>query len=79
MAQNGLREQVTLKPYLVQLGFGGHVERKVEGEAVQLHSSMVRMAIKFSPRQGWPAGPHTAGYVANELNKHINEHSYDDI
>ena len=74
-----LGEDPAERSSLVQVGFGPPVYRVVQGEKVDIPTSMRRMVVRFPQRHGWPAGPHKAAVVLSELSRYVSEHALDDF
>ena len=72
-AANGTHEHVQAKRWLVQLGFGTHAMRRVEGEEIHIGVHMVKMVCKLSPLRGWAIGPHPSSVLMSQITAHIVE------
>ena len=71
MSPDGERVEVPVERWLIQLGFGPHVQQVMHGPEVVMYNSMKAMVVKFSVKQGWPLGPHPASIAVSELNKYV--------
>ncbi len=79
MGENGVRNEVTIGRFLIQLGFGVPVTQIMTGQQVTLHSSMVKMQMRLPERFGWPTGPCPASVLAHELEQIIPKEAFAEI
>jgi hypothetical protein len=79
VSTGGIRKQVEVERWLVQLGFSEQVSMQPIGDEVQVGFTMTRMVAKFSVHRGWAHGPHPAGVLANHLQQFVDENAFDSI
>ncbi len=79
MTETGVRKEIMVERWLIQLGYGQPVVQKMQGELVSVFVTMKSCIAKFSPRFGWPVGQIGASIAANEIFKHIPEPAVADI
>ena len=76
---DGQREIVTVKRWLVQLGFGEPARRVVEGEEVVMPTTMKRMTAKFSKLRGWDDGTFPASVMMAYIAKYVPDLAIDQV
>ena len=70
---DGERVETSVMRYLVQIGFGPHVQQVMQGSQADMFFTLRKMTGKMPEALGWPAGQKPAALVMTELTKHIPE------
>ena len=68
-------KEVYIRRFLIQLGFGPHVEPKSIGEKVQIPETMVKLVAKLPLFFGWTPEAIRGSTLTNLLSQHVNLHA----
>ena len=77
--EDGDKVETSVMRFLVQVGFGPHVQQVMEGPQAQMFFTQKKMTGKMPEALGWPAGQKPAALVMTELTKHIPEEAISEI
>jgi hypothetical protein len=72
-------KEVYIRRFLIQLGFGPHVEPKSIGEKVQIPETMVKLVAKLPLFFGWTPEAIRGSTLTNLLSQHVNLHAIESL
>lgn len=73
--EEGELKEVSIKRYLIQLGFGRPVQQLTIGREIEISESMIRMTIKLPSWCGWSQEAVKGSTITTLLAQHINIHA----
>ena len=76
---DGDRVETSVMRYLVQIGFGAHVQQVMQGDQADMYFTLRKMTGKMPEALGRPAGQKPAALVMTELTKHIPEEAISEV
>lgn len=73
--EKGELKEVSIKRFLIQLGFGRPVQQLTIGKEIEIPESMIRMTVKLPSWCGWSPEAVKGSTITTLLAQHINIHA----